>query len=142
MQITISVSFHLTFKLAPLSTDYSVGVSVVALPQSVINALLHVSVAGSPAVDSASDSGLDRLPPAPRRSAQCSAARGGLARMRSHPGSKQGFNGCLQTKKKNIQAGCFLRNINALLGKLIPLLQTGSITDVESLSYPVSKRHT
>lgn len=101
MQITISVSFHLTFKLAPLSTDYSVGVSVVALPQSVINALLHVSVAGSPAVDSASDSGLDRLPPAPRRSAQCSAARGGLARMRSHPGSKQGFNGCLQTKKKH-----------------------------------------
>lgn len=98
--MTFSVPFHLTFKLPPLSTDYSVGVSEVALLQSVIIALLHVSGAGCPAVDSASDSGLDHLPPAPRRSAQCSAVRGGLAGMRSHPGSTQGFNRCLHAYRQ------------------------------------------
>lgn len=48
-----------------------------------------MSVAGSPAADATSDSGPDHLPPAPKQSAQCSAARGGPAGRRLHPGRKQ-----------------------------------------------------
>lgn len=51
--------------------------------------LLHVSEAGSLATDATSDSGPDRLPPAPRQNAQCSAVRGGPAGMRSHPGLRE-----------------------------------------------------
>ena len=51
---------------------------------------VHVSKAGCPATDAASDSGPGRLPPAPMRNAQCSAVRGGPARTRSHPAKERG----------------------------------------------------
>lgn len=51
--------------------------------------VLHVSEAGCPAADAASDSGPDHLPPAPMQSAQCSAVRGGPAGRRSHPGRRE-----------------------------------------------------
>lgn len=48
-----------------------------------------MSVAGFPAADATSDSGPDHLPPTPKQSAQCSAARAGPAGRRLHPGRKQ-----------------------------------------------------
>lgn len=59
-----------------MSNEYSFGV-------------LHVSEAGSPAVDATSDSGLVHLPPVLRQSAQCSAVRGDPAGRRSHPGGEE-----------------------------------------------------